>query len=187
MAKRNLVLLFILGFLAKSSLAAESITTKNWPKFAGVEWGSSVEVVKQALEEKGYECRKPFTNSKGVHRFGFTGILAGKEAEGVCAFASKKLNMITITYSQKFTNEEFSVKLLGILRRKYGDPKSIQSTDRTVNCLWALAEDVSRVAILYQWSNTGLYVTYLSPEESEEMNNRAKKQREQEKKSEEDF
>ena len=55
MAKRNLVLLFILSFLVKSSLAAEFITAKNWPKFAGLEWGSSKEVVKDTLRKKGYK------------------------------------------------------------------------------------------------------------------------------------
>lgn len=79
MAKRNLVLLFILSFVFKSSLAAEPITAKNWLKFADIAWGSSTKAVKKALEKKGYECQKPDEVRKGKGYLRFTGMLAGKK------------------------------------------------------------------------------------------------------------
>ena len=96
MAKRKLILILILSLLSKTSLAAEPITAKNWPKFADIEWGSSKEVVKKALEEKGYEYKTGTIN--GEELVSFSGILAGTKAGGLARFKSKKLERIQILY-----------------------------------------------------------------------------------------
>lgn len=185
MAKRNLILLLILSFLVRSSLAAESITAKNWPKFAGVEWGSSKEAVKKILEEKGYKCLKPRT-IKGKEGFVFTGVLAGKKAEGLCNFTSNKLRSISVNYRKEkvdFDAVTLGVKLNEILVKKYGEPIDI-SSGNDVSLGWANADNSTQLAIILLIKpGEVITILYNSLDALEAL----KKKTEQAKKSEEDF
>ncbi|MDB4521413.1 hypothetical protein N9080_04405 [Akkermansiaceae bacterium] len=183
MAERFLALLFMLSFVFQSSLAAERITTKNWPKFADIEWGSSKEVVKKALEEKGYECKSG--TIKGEELISFSGMLAGKKAGGLARFTSKKLARIGILYQKKdidFDETTLGVKLSKILMKKYGKPVNV-STDMEVRYAWVNADDPGQVAISLKMIPGTIMVTYVSLARVK----RLEKEMEQSKKREEDF
>ena len=151
MAKRNLVLLFILSFAFQSSLAAERITTKNWPKFADIEWGSSKEAVKKALEKKGYECEHPKT-LEGETRLFFTGMLAGEKASGTCHFTQRKLVMIQIAYPVWRIDSDaaaFGRKLTEVLKKKYGAPLNV-SEGKKVKFAWVTADNPPCMPIILE-------------------------------------
>ena len=184
MGKRILALLFMLSFVFQSSLAAERITTKNWPKFAGIEWGSSKEVVKKALEEKGYECKSG--TIKGEEFIRFIGMLAGKKAEGVAIFTSKKLTRIGIVYRKKnvdFDEVTLGVKLTKILAKKYGKAIDMRSSKKP-KLVWANADNPEQIAIILQMTpGDNITVSYLSLARVKEL----EKKVEQSIESEEDF
>jgi hypothetical protein len=185
MAERFSALLFMLSFVFQSSLAAESITAKNWPKFAGAEWGSSAEAVKKALEEKGYKCEKPKTY-KGHEMLFFAGMLAGEKNTGACIFKSNKLWQLTVGYFENKVNYDaaaFGAKLTEILSKKYGEPIDI-SNGKKEYLTWANSDDKRQRAILLEIiAGERISVTYNSLAAVEAR----KKEKEQAKKSEEDF
>ena len=149
MEKRILALLFMLSFVFQSSLAAERITTKNWPKFAGIEFGSSAEAVKKALEEKGYKCEKPDEVRKGKAYLRFTGMLAGKKASGYGVFELNKLKRVGIIYGKDeidFDEVTFAAKLAKILANKYGNFFKTELNGSAV-LAWRNADNSDQVAL----------------------------------------
>ena len=189
MAKRNLAFLFILSFLVKSSLAAEPITAKNWPKFAGIEWGSSTEVVTKALEKRGYECRKPKANTTGK-AFLFTGMLAGEKATGACYFTQSKLEMIRIIYFEEKIDSNaaaFGRKLTEVLTKKYGEPIDISGGKKEMFA-WKTADKPSYVPmVLAIKAGEQITVNYSSLAHNKFLKKQNEQNEEQDKKSQEDF
>ncbi|MDB4398854.1 hypothetical protein N9001_04765 [Akkermansiaceae bacterium] len=189
MAKRDLAFLFILSFLVKSSLAAEPITAKNWPKFAGIEWGSSTEVVTKALEKRGYECEKPKAGKSGKSIL-FTGMLAGEKAMGVCLFTQSKLEAIRIVYFEgKFDSDAatFGVKLTKILTKKYGQPLKFSKGIKE-QFVWITADKPSYLPVVLEINPVKeISVNYSSLAYMRASEKRIEQDNKQDKKSQKDF
>ena len=116
----------------------------------------------------------------------FAGMLAGKKNTGACRFKSNKLWQITVGYFEKSVNYDaaaLGAKLTEILSKKYGEPNDI-SNGKKEYLTWANSDDKRQRAILLEIiAGERISVTYNSLAAVEAR----KKEKEQAKKSEEDF
>ena len=194
MAKRNLVLLFILSFLVKSSLAAEFITAKNWPKFAGLEWGSSKEVVKDTLRKKGYKYLIE-GKDKISNLLIFSGELIGQKVSVVARlnqYGVKNLTTVEIIFEK--SGKEYDIagiaqKLIPILKKKYGEFRNVQE-DKYASAAWlesnSLAVGIVALVVYIPYSDE-LSVSYRSREHVIARREFEKKEKQNREKSEDDF
>ena len=189
MAKRNLVLLFILSFLVKSSLAAEFITAKNWPKFAGLEWGSSKEVVKDTLRKKGYKYLIE-GKDKISNLLIFSGELIGQKVSVVARlnqYGVKNLTTVEIIFEK--SGKEYDIagiaqKLIPILKKKYGEFRNVQE-DKYASAAWLESNSLAALVVYAPYSDE-LCVSYRSREHVIARNEFEKKEKQNREKSEDE-
>ena len=168
-------LFLLIVFFASSPVTANEFGVKDWPKFEGLEWGTTPEDVVSAFEKKGFKTRGGiFLELKYTRRF--TGTYLGVEVEIVCDFSKNGLEEIRIEENGLGDNKkdfleksrvDFIKSFSDKACKDYGDPSFSYCKKRGDNGFCTLGEafeakDGTANYLIFGWSPKGVSYSMLS-------------------------
>lgn len=182
---KRLILFLVVLFVSISAHASAAVASYN---FAGLEWSSSKELVKETLVKKGYKY-----DSEKDNIFFFEGKVAGNPATVACFFdkENRLLKVVVAFPTEDSECLDWYAEMKESLSKKYGKPTNdfeiykapfekgdghqelaIKTNKATINCFWTEADNSSNLALAVQ-SNLTVQIIYESKEWEKEANRRS--------------